>query len=115
MKKIVLGFAITALALGALVAPSSAAAQTITADQIIAALLANPALLGQLQALLGGSGVAAPAASSYTRDLTLGSTGADVVSLQTYLESAGHLVMPVGVAKGYFGALTHAAVAKWQA
>lgn len=115
MKKIVLGLAVTALALGALVAPSSAVAADLTAADIIAALTANPALLAQLQALLGGSVAPAPAASSYTRDLTLGSTGADVTSLQTYLESGQYLVMPVGVAKGYFGGLTKAALAKWQA
>ncbi len=52
---------------------------------------------------------------TYFRDLTVGSTGTDVVALQTFLESRGHLIMPVGVAKGYFGPITRAAVAKYQA
>jgi hypothetical protein len=54
-------------------------------------------------------------AATYTRDLTIGSSGADVASLQTTLISKGHLVMPAGVAKGYFGSLTAAALAKYQA
>jgi hypothetical protein len=58
----------------------------------------------------------ATTASCYTyfRDLTIGSTGTDVVALQTFLVSRGHLVMPVGVPMGYFGNLTRAAVAKYQ-
>ncbi len=120
MKKIVLGLAITALALGALVAPSSVAAQTITADQIIAALFANPALLAQLQALLAGSAAGTPAASSFTRDLTIGSTGDDVKALQQLLNSKGFAVAATGAGSPgsesmYFGALTQSALAKWQA
>ncbi len=52
---------------------------------------------------------------AFTRDLTLGSTGSDVVALQTFLESRGMLVMPVGVAKGYFGTITRSALARYQA
>ncbi|MES2470804.1 MAG: peptidoglycan-binding domain-containing protein [Patescibacteria group bacterium] len=52
---------------------------------------------------------------AYTRDLTIGSTGADVVALQTFLVARGHLVMPPGVAMGYFGQLTRAALARYQA
>ncbi len=53
--------------------------------------------------------------SSLVRDLTLGSTGSDVVALQTFLETKGYMTMPVGVSKGYFGGLTKSAVAKYQA
>jgi peptidoglycan hydrolase-like protein with peptidoglycan-binding domain len=59
--------------------------------------------------------VAGSADAAFTRYLTVGSTGADVVELQTILEAQGYLVIPVGVSKGYFGALTKGAVAKWQA
>lgn len=61
--------------------------------------------------------VGASSASAYTfnTNLTLGSAGADVVALQDMLIAGGHLVMPAGVSKGYFGALTQTAVAKWQA
>lgn len=54
-------------------------------------------------------------AYTYTRNLTIGATGPDVVALQTFLESRGYLVMPVGVPKGYFGPITQGAVAKLQA
>ena len=50
-----------------------------------------------------------------TAPLTLGSTGAGVICLQTSLVAGGYLTMPAGVAMGYFGTLTQSAVAKWQA
>lgn len=81
--------------------------------QTIAELQAQiNALMAQLATLQGGS---APASVTFTQNLTLGSTGAEVSSLQQYLVAQGHLVMPAGVAFGYFGPLTQAAVAKWQA
>ncbi|OJI07106.1 MAG: hypothetical protein COX02_00615 [Candidatus Vogelbacteria bacterium CG22_combo_CG10-13_8_21_14_all_37_9] len=51
----------------------------------------------------------------FNSNLTIGSTGLDVVALQTFLESQGNLVMPYGVSKGYFGNLTRNALAKYQA
>ena len=53
--------------------------------------------------------------TQFNRNLTIGSTGSDVAALQTILVNQGFLVMPVGVAKGYFGNLTRAALAKFQA
>jgi len=44
---------------------------------------------------------------TYTRSLTVGSTGADVTALQN--------AVGISPATGYFGPLTQAAVAKWQA
>jgi len=70
-------------------------------------------LQAELQALLSGGNVSA--GYVFAQNLTVGSRGADVVQLQTYLESKGFLVMPVGVAKGYFGPLTRAALASFQA
>ncbi|MFA5936125.1 MAG: sortase [Patescibacteria group bacterium] len=49
-----------------------------------------------------------------SRSLALGARGADVVALQTALEQKGFLIMPRGVAKGYFGTLTRSAVIKYQ-
>ncbi len=54
-------------------------------------------------------------AATYTRDLTIGSSGADVSSLQATLVSKGKLVMPAGVSMGYFGSLTKTALASYQA
>lgn len=69
------------------------------------------ALMAQLASLQGGAAVSA----QFTTDLTVGSTGSQVVALQQTLVAQGHLVMPAGVAYGYFGSLTKAAVMKWQA
>ena len=48
-------------------------------------------------------------------NLTIGSRGGDVVTLQTWLETEGFLVMPAGVSKGYFGPITRNALANYQA
>lgn len=76
-----------------------------------------------MQKLLGAFAVAALTlvvassvnAATFTRDLTIGSTGSDVVALQDMLIASGDLVLPAGVSKGYFGALTKSSLAKWQA
>lgn len=54
-------------------------------------------------------------AYTFSSNLTIGSRGADVVALQTFLESKGLLTIPAGTAKGYFGALTRSAVSAYQA
>lgn len=51
--------------------------------------------------------------ATFTRDLTIGSTGADVTALQTWLIAKGFSI-PAG-ATGYFGAQTKAALAAYQA
>lgn len=53
------------------------------------------------------------ASVTFTRDLTIGSTGADVTALQTWLIASGYSI-PAG-ATGYFGTQTRAAVAAFQA
>src|SRR3989344_834042 len=93
-------------ALGVMATPASA--------QTIAELQAQiNALMAQLAALQGSS--VPSTTTTFTMDLTVGSTGAEVTALQQVLVSGGYLVMPVGVPMGYFGSLTQAAVAKWQA
>ncbi len=47
-------------------------------------------------------------------NLMMSSRGDGVVWLQNWLESKGYLVMPQGVAKGYFGKLTKMALATYQ-
>ena len=53
----------------------------------------------------------------FSTNLTVGSTGADVVALQTWLISNGYSIPSVAsgaAAKGYFGAQTKAAVVAYQ-
>jgi hypothetical protein len=54
------------------------------------------------------------AAYAFNTSLTVGSRGADVIALQSFLETKGLLTIPAGVAKGYFGSLTRAAVSAYQ-
>lgn len=120
MKKIAL-LTVAVLALGAVVVPASASA--LTANEILQALSADPALLAQLQALLGGTATTGGTSSAgslaavqaLTKDLTIGSKGTDVTTLQNWLVEEGYLVMPVGVSTGYFGTITQKALAQWQA
>src|SRR3989344_3268266 len=70
------------------------------------------ALMAQLAALQGST---VSTGTTFTQNLTVGSTGAEVTALQQVLVAQGRLVMPAGVAMGYFGSLTQAAVASWQA
>ncbi len=65
--------------------------------------------------------VVAPAAASaqtagytFSTNLTVGSRGADVVALQSFLEAKGLLTIPAGTAKGYFGGMTKKALAAYQ-
>jgi peptidoglycan hydrolase-like protein with peptidoglycan-binding domain len=69
------------------------------------------ALMAQLASLQGGASTGG--CYGFTADLTVGSQGADVVALQTFLEAKGFFTY-VG-AKGYFGGITQASVAAWQA
>ncbi|MDE1925409.1 MAG: peptidoglycan-binding protein, partial [Patescibacteria group bacterium] len=55
-----------------------------------------------------------PAAPVLTRSLYEGLEGDDVSALQTYLVEKGYLTIPSGTAEGYFGALTKAAVVRFQ-
>lgn len=102
----VAGFAISAtIALGAFAPVASA----VTVAELQAQI---NALMAQLSSLQGNTGTNTN--YTFSQNLTVGSTGGDVVSLQQYLVGRGHLNMPTGVAYGYFGSLTKAAVAAWQ-
>ena len=80
---------------------------------LIASLAASALAIGSFAMTIGS----ANAATSYvfSNYLSVGSTGADVVALQSFLVSEGFLTMPAGVAEGYFGSLTKAAVVAYQA
>ena len=99
----------------AMLVPVAGAATEAELQAQIDALLAQ---ITSLQAQMSGG-----ASATYTRDLTLGSTGDDVTSLQTYLvaqnkgpkAAALAAVFAAGTAKGYFGSMTQAALAEYQA
>jgi hypothetical protein len=51
---------------------------------------------------------------AFFNDQRIGSSGAEVVTLQEFLERKGYLTIPQGVAKGYFGAITKKALMQYQ-
>ena len=71
------------------------------------------ALMAQIQALQAQAGGSASASMTFSKDLTLGSSGADVTALQNWLISKGHAI--AAGATGYFGAQTKAALSAYQA
>ena len=101
---------------------------TITQNTIIAKVFAALAVLGLVVASFASFAPAAGAQTvttttttgntvsagiTFTQDLTIGSTGAAVTALQTFLIAKGFGI-PAG-ATGYFGTQTQAAVARYQA
>ena len=102
-----------------------ASAATLTSAQIssILSLLtsfgANSATIANVNAALTGTAVTtsgstttSTSACSFSRDLTLGATGADVTCLQQALIGGGFSIS--AGATGYFGTQTRTAVASWQ-
>lgn len=105
MKRII-SLAIAVVMVVGLVGVSTSSAATV--EELQAQINQLLALISQLQ-----SNSSAPVASAtFTRDLTIGSSGSDVSSLQQVLIGGGYLniVAPTG----YFGAMTKAALVKWQ-
>ncbi|MDP3948072.1 MAG: peptidoglycan-binding domain-containing protein [bacterium] len=101
-----------------LLVPVAVNAQTPSLQDQITALLAQITALQSQLAVQGGGAVAT--SCSFTKDLTLGSKGDDAKCLQQYLNAKGFKVAESGVGSPgnestYFGNLTKAAVAKWQA
>jgi Putative peptidoglycan binding domain len=82
---------------------------------IAAEIAALQSQIAQLTAQLNAGGTTTTTTTyDFTSDLTVGSTGAQVSSLQQLLISKGYLTA-VSAPTGYFGALTQAALAKFQA
>lgn len=90
--------------------PSTGSATTNTATPTVNTTATLTAQLDALTAQLSSL----KSATTFSKDLRVGSKGDDVIALQTWLEAQGFLSMPVGVAKGYYGASTRAAVMKYQ-
>ena len=116
IKKSGVGIAVAlTLVLSMVVGVASTSAMTTSEliNLLIAAGVIAPDKVATVQALIGGT---TPATSGYAfnTNLTIGSRGADVTALQEALVAGGHLVMPAGVAYGYFGSLTKSAVIQYQ-
>jgi peptidoglycan hydrolase-like protein with peptidoglycan-binding domain len=99
-----------AMVAAAMVFTLATPAKAATAEELQAQI---DALMAQISGLGGTTATASTAACTFTRPLTIGSEGADVKCLQdamtpTYFSNAGG-------STGYFGPVTQAAVAKWQA
>jgi len=91
-----------------------------TVDELQAQITALLAQITALQAQLSSAQGTTTTSYSFTKDLTLGSTGDDVKALQQFLNAAGYQVSAsgagsVGNESTYFGSLTQAALAKYQA
>lgn len=98
------------------VSANVASAQSMTLSQLVN-LFISLGIIPQSEAAAAQAAIAnssTSSSSSYTfnNNLTVGSTGADVTALQNVLISGGYLAS--GLNTGYFGALTQAAVSKWQ-
>jgi hypothetical protein len=97
---------------GAAALPLANAQSTASLQAQIAALLAQ---IQTLQSQLGtSSGGTSAMTYNFTSDLTVGSTGSQVNSLQQFLIAKGYLT-GVSAPTGYFGALTQKALAAFQA
>lgn len=122
MKNLTKKIVVSLVGLSMLVMMAPGVAQGATVEELqaqIAALLAQvQALQAQLTAMGGAPGAAV--ACTFTRNLYPGVSGDDVKCLQQYLNAAGHAVAASGPGSAgnettYYGTLTTAAVASWQA
>jgi peptidoglycan hydrolase-like protein with peptidoglycan-binding domain len=111
LAAIVAGSALVAMSFAAAI--PAAHAQTTTTTTTTSQTASLEAQIASLQAQLAASQGGTSASVTFTRDLTVGSTGSDVTALQTWLIAKGFSI-PAG-ATGYFGAQTKAAVAAYQA
>lgn len=125
VKAIALATAVTISGVAAFV-PLAAIADQTTTDLITQLNAQIAALQAQLNALSGSSttsgstGASTAAKCAFTRALSMGVRGDDVMCLQKYLNSAGFQVAASGAGSPgnetmSFGSLTKAAVMKWQA
>jgi len=119
MQTLIAKIAGSVVAVALFVGVAVPAASALTSAEIVALLVTagvDAEVAAILAADLGTSSSSSSAScTTYTRDLTIGSQGADVVALQDMLVMKGNLVIPAGVSKGYFGTLTQSALASYQA
>jgi len=114
IKNLLFSLSALAVAFGMVVTPVSAQSDAATMALINSLMSQIQMLQDQLGMTGTGTGISSAGACEFSGSLTIGSKGAQVTCLQQYLEANAYLVMPTGVAYGYFGDLTAAAVVKWQ-
>ena len=98
----------------------SGVALGVTTDELQAQITALLAQIQALQTQLTAAQGATTVSYNFTKDLTLGSKGNDVKALQQFLNANGYQVAASGAGSAgnettYFGSLTKAALAKYQA
>src|SRR3989344_9145128 len=110
------------IGLGLVLALSFSFATTAKADALSDLQAQVNALLAQIAALQGASTGTTSGSScfTFTTNATVGSTGGEVMEIQKFLNSHGAQVASSGAGSpgnesSYFGGLTRAAVAKFQA
>lgn len=111
---------IALITFGAVLAVSFAFATPAKAQSISDLQAQIQALLAQVAALQGGSTTTGGACFTFTRNHQQGNSGGEVMEIQKFLNSHGAQVAASGAGSpgnetSYFGAMTKAAVAKWQA
>jgi hypothetical protein len=107
-------------AVALLVGVAVPAANALTASELLDLLIALDIVpADKVDAAKAALGTPAAAGGSCALasapDMTIGATGANVIALQDMLIAGGYLTIPAGVSKGYFGSLTQAALASYQA
>ncbi len=113
-KKSLTGFVFGAFMLGLVFNPLAAQpAQAQTVSELQAQIQQLLAQIANMQAQITGINQPQGVSTTFTRDLTIGSRGVDVTSLQQFLINKGHSI-PAG-ATGYFGPQTKIALAAYQA
>lgn len=95
-----------ALSIFGAIGASTASAQAMSLSQLVD-LFISLGIISPDKAAAAKAAVTSQASVSFTRDLTIGSTGADVTALQN--------MIGVSPATGYFGSITKAAVQAYQA
>jgi len=109
----------TVAVLALVVAIAPGVAQGVTIDELLAQIAQLQAQLTALQGTTGTTGTGACAGVSFTRNLTVGSTGSDVKCLQVLLNANGFQVSATGAGSPgmettYFGSKTLVAVRAFQ-
>ncbi len=99
-------------------AASLTSAQVQSILSLLSSFGANAATISNVNAALTGqpsttttTTTSTSSSCSFSKDLTVGSTGADVTCLQNALKAAGYMTAN---STGYFGGLTRAGVVAWQ-